>query len=211
MSSEPAGGRARALGLPRFGGAIGRVWRWFWRPSARYPWGAILIAGGVAGVIFWGGFNTFMEYTNTLDFCISCHEMARGPYREYQESAHYTNPSGVRAVCADCHVPKDWADKLVRKIQATNELFHHFVGTIDTPEKFAAKRVEMAERVWASMMATDFRECRNCHSWQAMDFHGQSRRAQEKMKEGLEEGKTCIECHKGVAHKLPVSEDDIDD
>jgi nitrate/TMAO reductase-like tetraheme cytochrome c subunit len=190
---------------------IARLWRWFWSPTSRYSWGAILIAGGIAGIVFWGGFNTFMEYTNTLEFCISCHEMADNPYQEYKQSAHYTNASGVRAICSDCHVPKDWTAKLVRKIQATNELFHHVMGTIDTPEKFAAKRVELAERVWATMKSNDSRECRNCHSWHAMDFEKQSRRSQEKMKEGQEQGKTCIECHQGVAHKLPVSDDDIDD
>ena len=190
---------------------IARLWRWFWSPTSRYSWGAILIVGGIAGIVFWGGFNTFMEYTNTLEFCISCHEMADNPYQEYKQSAHYTNASGVRAICSDCHVPKDWTAKLLRKIQATNELYHHVMGTIDTPEKFAAKRVELAERVWATMKSNDSRECRNCHSWHAMDFEKQSRRSQETMKEGQEEGKTCIECHQGVAHKLPVSDDDIDD
>ena len=137
--------------------------------------------------------------------------MGRAPYQEYQQSAHYENASGVRAICSDCHVPRDWTAKLLRKIYATNELFHHFVGTIDTPEKFEARREEMAERVWATMKANDSRECQNCHSWHTMKFEEQSRRAREKMKEGVEAGKTCIECHKGIAHKLPASEDDIDD
>jgi nitrate/TMAO reductase-like tetraheme cytochrome c subunit len=92
----------------------------------------------------------------------------------------------------------------VRKVQATNELFHHLRGTIDTPQKFDEKRREMAERVWASMIANDSRECRNCHSWNAMDLHKQTPRAREKMEQGRQEGKTCIECHKGIAHSLPA-------
>jgi nitrate/TMAO reductase-like tetraheme cytochrome c subunit len=84
------------------------------------------------------------------------------------------------------------------------------LGTISTREKFEAKRLELAENVWATMMANDSRECRNCHSYESMDFHKQGRRAQEKMREGLEKGKTCIECHKGVAHKLPADYDDDD-
>ena len=32
------------------------------------------------GVILWGGFNTGMEATNTMDFCISCHEMEENVY-----------------------------------------------------------------------------------------------------------------------------------
>jgi nitrate/TMAO reductase-like tetraheme cytochrome c subunit len=185
-----------------------RLWRWFWSPTSRYSLGLIFIVGGVAGVVFWGGFNTYMEYTNSLGFCVSCHEMRDTVYVEYKKSVHYNNPSGVRAICSDCHVPKEWTAKLLRKIQASNELYHKVVGTIDTPEKFEMKRLELAENVWATMKANDSRECRNCHSYEAMDFHKQSRRAREKMQEGLKQGKTCIECHKGIAHKLPVTDDD---
>jgi nitrate/TMAO reductase-like tetraheme cytochrome c subunit len=189
------------------GGLLHRTWRWLWSPSARWSLGSILAAGGIAGIVFWGGFNTFMEYTNTVEFCVSCHEMGDNVGAEWQQSAHYKNASGVRAGCPDCHVPKQWTAKLWRKIQASNELYHHFVGTIDTPEKFEAKRAELAEHVWAKMKANDSRECRNCHSYEAMDFHKQTARAQEKMKEGLDEGKTCIECHTGVAHKRPPRDD----
>lgn len=168
---------------------------------------ALLLVGGFLGVVFWGGFNTAMEGTNTMSFCISCHEMQSPVYEEYRKSAHASNRTGVRAVCADCHVPKAWGPKVLRKIQATNELFHHFRGSIDTPEKFEAKRKELAEHVWAGMKASDSRECRNCHSWEAMDFHKQTPRAREKMEEGRKEGKTCIECHQGIAHSLPKRDD----
>jgi len=190
---------------------IKRLWSWFWSPTSRFAWGAILVTGGLAGVIFWGGFNTFMEYTNKLEFCVSCHEMQSMPYQEYKKSVHYQNASGVRAICSDCHVPKEWGAKLVRKIKATNELYHWLAGTINTPEKYEAKRLEMAQHVWATMKANNSRECRNCHSYHAMDFKKQGRRAAEKMKAGLEEGKTCIDCHKGIAHKLPKRDDDDDD
>jgi len=183
---------------------IRRAWTWFWSPTTRFAWGAILIVGGLGGVIFWGGFNTFMEYTNTLEFCTSCHEMRQLVFEEYKETVHYKNPSGVRVICSDCHVPKQWGPKLIRKIRASNELFHKLMGTIATREKFEAKRLKLAENVWASMVASDSRECRNCHSYNAMDFHKQRRRAAEKMRTAQEKGETCIECHKGIAHKLPA-------
>ncbi len=189
---------------------IDRLWRWFTRPSIRFGWGPLFVVGGVAGIIFWGGFNTYMEHTNTLGFCISCHEMRTTVYEEYKKSVHFTNPSGVRVSCSDCHVPKEWTAKLWRKVQASNELFHKVMGSVDTPEKFEAKRLELAEHVWASMAATDSRECRNCHSFEAMHFAKQSRRAAEKMQAGRDEGKTCIDCHKGVAHKLPKDYDPDD-
>jgi nitrate/TMAO reductase-like tetraheme cytochrome c subunit len=167
----------------------------------------LLLVGAALGVVFWGGFNTAMEATNSLAFCISCHEMKATVYQEYLKSPHHTNASGVRATCADCHVPREWLPKVVRKVRATNELFHHLRGTIDTPEKFEAKRAEMAERVWAAMKANDSHECRNCHSWEAMDFHKQTPRAREKMEQGRKDGKTCIDCHQGIAHKLPPRDD----
>ena len=130
---------------------IKRFWRWFWRPSSKYTWGAIFVIGGVAGIVFWGGFNTFMEYTNTLQFCTSCHEMEQNVYQEYKTTIHYKNRTGVRVICADCHVPKEWTPKLIRKIKASNELFHKVLGSINTKEKFEAKRLELAENVWAAM------------------------------------------------------------
>ena len=176
--------------------------RWPGRAAA-----TLFVLGGVAGIILWGGYNTAMEATNTLGFCVSCHEMHSTVYQEYKKSPHYANASGVRAICSDCHVPKDWVGKVVRKIQASNELYHHLLGTIDTPEKFEAKRAELAEHVWATMKASDSRECRNCHTWEAMHPHKQTARAQEKMAEGQKEGKTCIDCHKGIAHSLPKRDD----
>ena len=191
-------------------GPVKRFWQWFWRPSGKYAWGGILIVGGLAGIIFWGGFNTFMEYTNTLKFCVSCHEMEQSVFQEYKETIHYKNRTGVRTICADCHVPKEWTPKLIRKIKASNELFHKVVGSIDTKEKFEAKRLELAEKVWATMEANDSHECRNCHSFQAMDFKKQKKRPQKKHPKAMKQGKTCIDCHKGIAHKLPEGYEEED-
>ena len=144
-----------------------------------------------------------MEYTNSMEFCISCHEMRDTVYEEYKTSIHFQNPSGVRATCADCHVPHPWVDKLFRKVYATNELYHKVVGSISTPEKFEAKRAHLARRVWATMEANDSQECRNCHSWEAMDFHNQQPEAAKQMQKAMQVGDTCIDCHKGIAHRMP--------
>jgi len=101
---------------------------------------AIILASVLVGVLLWGGFNTALEVTNTEAFCISCHEMRDNVYKEYRETIHYRNRTGVRATCPDCHVPRDWVHKVVRKIAATNELYHWLMGSIDTREKFLSKR-----------------------------------------------------------------------
>jgi cytochrome c-type protein NapC len=173
------------------------------KPSARWSLGALLVVGFAVGVIFWGGFHTALEITNTEAFCITCHEMEQNVYREYRGTIHDSNRSGVRATCPDCHVPKPWFYKIKRKIQASNEVLHKVLGTIDTREKFEAKRLTLAINEWTRMKSTDSRECRNCHSFSSFDLSRQQKRAQIRHTEAIDEGKTCIDCHKGVAHKLP--------
>lgn len=159
----------------------------------------------LGGIIFWGGFNTTLAMTNTEEFCISCHEMKEFVYPEYIQSVHYKNPYGVRASCPDCHVPKPWVYKMQRKIEATREVWGKITGIISTREKFEAHRAVMAEKVWASMRKSDSRECRNCHEMDHMDLENQDRSAMKKHKRVLDGDldKTCIDCHQGLAHKLP--------
>jgi len=175
------------------------------RSKKRIPRYALkmLIIGGALGVIFWGGFNTVLEATNNMGFCLSCHEMRSTVYEEYKETIHYKNPSGVQATCADCHVPKEWVHKFVRKVYAVNELYHKAMGTVDTPEKFNEHRWKMANRVWDTMRKTDSRECRNCHSFETMDLSGQDRSARKRHERALTKEQTCIDCHKGIAHEEP--------
>ena len=160
--------------------------------------GGLLFA--IFGIIFWGGLNTGMEATNTMEFCISCHEMEENVYKEYQKTIHYANRSGVRATCSDCHVPDPWVHKVARKIQASREVVGKILGTIDTPEKFEAHRLRLAKNVWNAMKATDSRECRNCHDFTAMNKDNQKPRAQNQHVNALRDGQTCIDCHKGIAH-----------
>ncbi|MEW2918313.1 NapC/NirT family cytochrome c [Ruegeria sp. ANG10] len=173
------------------------IWRRY------FLWGmpvAGIAAAFVGGIIFWGGFNTAMEATNTKEFCISCHEMRDFVYEEYTGTIHDVNRSGVGAVCSDCHVPKDWTHKMIRKIKASKELYGKLVGTINTREKFEAKRVHLAMNEWERMKATDSRECRNCHDFESMMPEFQKPRARQQHLNAMEIGQTCIDCHKGIAH-----------
>lgn len=180
-----------------------RIWRALKSPPKKYSLGLLLIVGFVAGVIFYGSFNYTMAITNTEEFCISCHEMENFVFSEYRETNHYSNRTGVRATCPDCHVPRDFKHKMIRKIKSSNEIWHKLKGSIDTREKYEAKRLELAERVWADMEATDSRECRNCHNYSYMNLDKQSPDSAETHTDGLDAELTCIECHKGIAHKLP--------
>ncbi|MDR2113339.1 MAG: NapC/NirT family cytochrome c [Candidatus Accumulibacter sp.] len=166
-----------------------------------------ILAGALAtfvlGIVSVVVFNVAMNETNTEAFCISCHEMRNNNYREYQDTIHYANRSGMRAMCSDCHVPKEFMPKMIAKIKASKDLYHSILGTIDTPEKFEARRPEMARREWERMKANDSQECRNCHDADSFDYGLQGYRSVQQHEEGLRTGQTCIDCHKGIAHRLP--------
>jgi cytochrome c-type protein NapC len=195
------------------GAGIARAWGWFrgnrWVTTALTPpvylsLAFLTLGGFVAGVIFWGAFNTALEATNTEKFCTGCHEMQANVFEELKGTIHFTNRSGVRATCPDCHVPHQWTNKIARKMQASKEVWGHIFGSIDTREKFLALRKHLAEREWTRMQANDSLECRNCHSSESMDLTKQNPRAAAAHERFLFSGqKTCIDCHKGIAHRLP--------
>ncbi len=184
-----------------------RWWLVFRSPSRHLSLGFLAIAGFLAGILFWGGFNTALEATNTEEFCTGCHEMRDNVFAELKSTIHYSNRSGVRATCPDCHVPHEWTHKIARKMQASKEVWGKIFHRIDTREKFLEHRLELAKHEWARLKANDSLECRNCHNYQYMDWTRQSTRAVYVHSTALP-GKdfTCIDCHKGIAHRLPDME-----
>jgi nitrate/TMAO reductase-like tetraheme cytochrome c subunit len=182
--------------------------------GTRAPFFLLGLAAGLMflGVAFSGAFASFVQYSNTMGFCTSCHEMESTVYQEYQKSAHYMTRTGVRPVCADCHVPhNNWITMLGYKVMATKELFVHTIGGVNTREKFEAVRPELAQHVWDRMKATDSRECRHCHQTNAWDMSLQSPRARGQHESMAANGQTCIDCHKGIAHKKIKTEGDKDE
>jgi len=181
------------------GGLIRRLWNGFWSPVSAFSVGFIVIGGFLGGILFWGAFNWSMELTNTEEFCVSCHTMETN-LGEYRETIHYNNHSGVRAICSDCHVPHEWQHKVKAKIIAVKDVYHELMGTIATPEKYEAHRLQMASLVWRKMKASDSRECRNCHNFDYMDFTIQEARAASEHQRAIDENMTCIDWHQGRRH-----------
>ena len=155
--------------------------------------GALMVAGAAG-----------LAWTNTEKFCIGCHEMRDNVYAEFKGTIHDENRTGVRAICSDCHVPREPVAMVKRKFKATLELWGHFRGIVDTPAKFEAHRAQLAHNVWRRMKETDSIECRNCHHAEKMDPDKQSDKAKSRHAKGKAEGKTCIDCHFGIAHKEPA-------
>jgi nitrate/TMAO reductase-like tetraheme cytochrome c subunit len=173
--------------------------RWFW---FGIPLGGLLAF--VVGVGVAGGFVGSLKFTETTAFCTSCHEMEQ-PLRELQQSVHHSNIYGIQASCADCHVPPQLIPGLIRHAKASVEVWGHLTGKLSTPAKYESQRAELAKKVWAELKANDSAECRSCHNQAAMNLEKQDpiaakRHSPEYMAKA---GKTCIDCHKGVAHTLP--------
>ncbi|MBL8520513.1 MAG: NapC/NirT family cytochrome c [Betaproteobacteria bacterium] len=192
-----------------------QVWALF---RARFPsrWKAGMVLASLAGALLLSAGLLMtagaagLAWTNTEEFCIGCHEMRDNVYAEFKGTIHDTNRTGVRAVCADCHVPRQPGPMVMRKMRATLELYGHFVGVADTKEKFEAHRSKMAQRVWKRMKETDSIECRNCHHADKMNSELQSEKARARHAKGKAEGKTCIDCHFGIAHKEPDGPGPVD-
>lgn len=156
----------------------------------------LLVLAGAAG----------LAWTSTEQFCIGCHEMKSTVHAEYTGTIHDTNRSGVRAICTDCHVPREPVPLMLRKARATFEVWGHLTGIIDTKEKFEAHRSMLATRVWTRMLETDSHECRNCHKREKMSAELQSEKAKSRHAKADAEGTTCIECHFGIAHTEPTGD-----
>src|SRR4051812_14749254 len=159
----------------------------------------VLVVGG--GFMLASG--AVLHATATEEFCTGCHEMQANAYAEYKERVHWATRTGVRPPCADCHIPKELVPMLIRKIEASREVWGHFTGYIDTKEKYDKARYDMAAREWKRMLANDSQECRNCHNVTAVDFTRQSENAQKRHAKARTERMTCIECHFSVAHTEP--------
>ncbi len=173
----------------------------------RARWKLVLglsIGGLLVSVMLMTAGAAALAHTNTEEFCIGCHEMKDNVYAEYKGTIHDQNRTGVRAICPDCHVPRQPGPMILRKMQASLELYGHFIThTIDTKEKFEARRYELATHVWKRMKNTDSIECRNCHNSSKMSHDLQSPKAQARHAKAASENLTCIDCHFGIAHKEP--------
>ena len=167
----------------------------------------LTIAGLVALFVFSVGVGISGAYvlaaTSTEEFCVGCHEMSYN-FEEYKGTIHDKNRTGVRAICTDCHVPHAPGPLVLAKIKASKDMYYTYISpSIDTKEKFEAKRTVMAQRVWKEMMESDSHQCRSCHRADKMDVDAQSAVAQKKHAKAKVEGTTCIECHYGIAHTEP--------
>ena len=182
------------------------------RPSKKWLLG-IPLGGFVAfvlGAAALGTMNYVLHETGKNEFCYVCHSHEAFIRPEYEASSHFSNASGVRADCADCHLPHDnWFELVWTKAVVSLDIVPEMMGKLSTREKYEAQRATMAESVWRQFKADDSRFCRDCHEVDAMDVADQERRAARQHARAAENGQTCIECHYGIVHNLPEGAEDI--
>jgi nitrate/TMAO reductase-like tetraheme cytochrome c subunit len=183
---------------------IVRAWRGLRSPSARWSVLSLLVIGllvGASGVI---GTQVMVHVTGTNEFCgTACHSM-QWTYAEFKQSGHHFNRSGVAATCHDCHIPNQYPNLLWYKAKAgTKDAIAEMRGVIDTEEKFKKERLRLAKAVWAEYKANDSANCRTCHVFTPEVIAKQKDFAKKMHETRKAENKTCIDCHKGVAHAEP--------
>ncbi len=133
-------------------------------------------------------------------FCASCHEMDE-VHATWQQSAHHTNPSGVKVTCVSCHLPprQKYASHLAQKVRlGLKDLWVHYFGTYD---KAASRR--------HVLRTLPDQRCLSCHS--NLPAMPGSRPVATVHKAALQSGRSggygCVICHdtlhgpKSPAHK----------
>jgi nitrate/TMAO reductase-like tetraheme cytochrome c subunit len=98
------------------------------------------------------------------------------PFQEYTQSVHYSNPFGIRASCGNCHVPPAFLPGLCGTSRRPPRSGVTMRGELDTPAKYEAHRLQLAQKIWTELKANDSAECRSCHTPAAMAFAQQPRR-----------------------------------
>ena len=171
-------------------------------------WGIPTLFFVLIGLIVVGFATTHaaIKYTSRNEFCFSCHIGMDTIVEEYKESSHFINkkPDGEpAATCSDCHVPNRYPEKLQAKVIALKDIYYKWKGTINL-ENFETERLRLAEYVWNHMEKTNSQNCRDCHKGDLFDMTKQPQRAALNHMQLDKTGKTCIDCHSGIAHKRPV-------
>jgi nitrate/TMAO reductase-like tetraheme cytochrome c subunit len=186
------------------GGIVAKTWHRLRQPSTRWSVLTLLVIGAIVGFIGTAGTQVMVDLTGSNAFCGgACHSM-QWVAKEYAESVHGATRTGVHASCHDCHIPKNYPELLWYKAKAgTKDIIGELRGVIATQEAFEKERPHMAQVVWDEFKANGSRNCRNCHEFTAATLAKQKEFARPMHQQVIEGKASCIDCHKGVAHKAP--------
>ncbi|HEX5128962.1 MAG TPA: NapC/NirT family cytochrome c [Usitatibacter sp.] len=185
-------------------GFIRRTWRSLTSPSTRWSVLSLLLLGILIGFVAVVGTQVMVYVTGTDQFCgYACHSM-QWVAKEHAQSVHAVNRTGVKAGCHDCHIPHNYPELLVYKAKAgIRDVIGEMRGVISTEEKFKKERLSMARNVWEEYRGNNSRACRTCHQFSKEMLAKQKEEVRPIHEAVIAGNGTCIDCHKGVAHKAP--------
>ncbi|HTR57568.1 MAG TPA: NapC/NirT family cytochrome c [Casimicrobiaceae bacterium] len=169
----------------------------------------LLIALGIAvGIVGVGATTWMVNATSSENFCATaCHTM-QWAAAAYERSPHFANPHGVRASCADCHIPFESRPATpfqyifgtigTKEHDGIHDAIAELRGTISTEEEWDARRPKLAADVEAWLRKTNYVTCKGCHrldaaTGPAADIHA------DLLKAGPVD---CVQCHADVGHKF---------
>ena len=97
------------------------------KPSASWSLGTLMGMGVVAGVIGVPTFNFVVHETSSDAFCLLCHADDIQP--EYEGTVHHTNAIGLRVTCENCHLPREYFPRLIKKAKSgARDIFYTVEG-----------------------------------------------------------------------------------
>lgn len=136
---------------------------------------------------------------NSTKFCVSCHSMGAYVYEEFKKSKHFTNASGVRPECGQCHVAKRFWPAVWDHAMGTHDLIAEYSHDWTRTEVFEARRTRMAEKARLKMLDEDSHTCRECHKMEAIA--PTRKRGERAHNDAIKKGSTnCIACHYNLVH-----------
>lgn len=153
----------------------------------------LLLCGILVGLGLALGGAEMIERTSGVEFCASCHSM-KAAARAYEADIHGgSNKFGVRAHCADCHLPHDNVFSYLTT-KGSN-------GVEDAlGELFWAKSFDWIGNLHNREAFTYSSGCRKCHDLGTIRYEiPKAYLAHRDYKMGIV--KSCVHCHQHVGHK----------
>jgi len=156
--------------------------------------------------------NTAFATQYTHEFCTACHQEEKEKEIENakklsKQTIHHARQGDVPADCLDCHIISfPLIHKISYELQASTESLYKIIGAINNTEQLEPKRLRLAKNIWKKMKENNSQACRVCHTEKAMNPEFQKPESQKQHLSAQQSGKTCIDCHKSIAHHISTEQ-----
>lgn len=183
-------------------------WRALFKPSAKYSVLALLVVGIVIGAIGFFATQQTLHATSTNAFCMTCHA-GHSLEQEVLQSPHGANSAGIVVQCQQCHIPQEPFAYLMKKIVVSKDIIGFMtIDGFETQDWLETNRKQQAELARDFLRSIDSSTCQNCHNRIYENPSPEMKKMAVRMhamnfKKPADKRKTCVDCHRGVAHPYP--------